>query len=114
MSVPNITSNGYLPPGIHAASLDEVIDAFGSQSPARRRHTGALSSICHAASRYEYIKRVLVWGSFASAKPDPRDLDYSLVVAWQHDVATIFGHDRRYLVPSEARQAFGVDVSYVV
>jgi hypothetical protein len=34
--IPPFNENGYLPPGIHLASLDEIAERFGRQSEMRR------------------------------------------------------------------------------
>jgi len=57
---------------------------------------------------------VLVWGSFASAKPEPNDLDYSVVVAASYDPAVVAEAHRRFFVPFAARLHYGVDRGYLV
>lgn len=81
MALPELNADGYLPPGIHTASLEEVLARFGEGSPTRQRHGELLRAVVRAALEYETIKRILVWGSFVTAKPDPNDLDYTAVVS---------------------------------
>jgi hypothetical protein len=73
-----------------------------------------LEEVVRAASGYETIKRVLVWGSFISEKPEPNDLDYSILVSVDHYRTTVHAEDRRFLVPVDARQFYGVDKSHLV
>ena len=35
MSLPDMLANGFLPPGVHAAKLDDVIERFGAVTPRR-------------------------------------------------------------------------------
>ena len=36
MSLPALLPNGFLPPGVHAATLHEILDRFGTASPRRQ------------------------------------------------------------------------------
>jgi uncharacterized protein DUF6932 len=112
--VPDLEPAGCLPPGIHAASLAEVRARFGAGSAARQRQGELLRQVVEAAKDYPTIKRVLLWGSFVTAKPEPNDLDYSLVVSLTHHRTQISPQHRRFFIPSAARQYYGVDKSYLV
>jgi len=114
LAIPELQSEGYLPPGIHSASLSEVQARFGSSSAARQRQSELLGQIVEAAWGYPTIKRVLVWGSFVTAKVEPNDLDYSVIVSVAHDRERITPQHRRFFVPSYARRYYGVDKSYLV
>lgn len=113
MPLPEINSDGFLPPGIHAASLRETLARFGVSSPARQQKGELLRLVVEAAQSYPTIKRVLVWGSFVTAKPEPNDLDYSVVVSVYHPRAVIAPQHRRFFLPAEARQFYGVDKAYL-
>jgi hypothetical protein len=114
MPLPDFDPAGNLPPGIHSASLREAEARFGAGSEARRRQAGLLRQVVAAASAYPTIKRVLLWGSFVTAKAEPADLDYSLVVSVLHARARVAAEHRRFLAPLEARQYYGVDKSYLI
>lgn len=102
-----------LPPGIYRASLEDVLDVFG-QGTDRREKAELLKSVVVAAHDYPTIKRVLIWGSFISTKPNPGDLDYSIVVEAGHSSGQIAERHRRFFVPSEARLFYGVDRGYLL
>lgn len=87
MALPDLDNEGFLPPGIHAASLAEIRTRFGSGSAARERQGELLRQIVEAAGKYETIKRILVWGSFVTAKCEPNDLDYSCSLGWDTGLA---------------------------
>ncbi len=103
-----------MPPGIHAATLAETLTRFGTGSAARQQQGQLLALVVQAALAYETIKRVLVWGSFVTDKPEPRDLDYSLVVSVEHRRTQITDLDRRFFVPHLARAHYGVDRSFLL
>jgi hypothetical protein len=114
MELPELNADGYLDEGIYIASLDEIAVRFGIGTPARERCGNLLRLIVASARKYPTIKRVLLWGSFVSAKPEPGDLDYSVVVDPRHRFATIEPEDRRFFVPFEARMYYGADPSYLL
>jgi hypothetical protein len=114
MPLPEHTINGNLPPGIHCATLREVIARYGHSSLRRGEQANLLQSITEAALDYPTMKRVLVWGSFVTAKMEPNDLDYSLVVSITHAQTQIIESHRRFFVPVFARMHYGADTGYLL
>jgi len=113
MPLPDFDVDGFLPTGIHAAALAEVGDRFGRGGPLRRREFDLLHRVVEAALQYSTIKRVFLWGNFVTVRPDPQDLDYSLLVSVDHHLTPIATPHRRFLIPSDARQRYGVDTGYL-
>ncbi len=113
MPIPEWTATGILPPGLHAAPLAEIAARCGAGSAARERQARLLQQIVEAALHYPTIKRILVWGSFVTSKPEPNDLDYSLVVSKSFDLERIAEPHRRFFTPVEARQFYGADKTYL-
>jgi predicted nucleotidyltransferase len=114
MPLPDLDADGLLPPGIHAAAFTKIQARFGVGSPTRKRQAELLRQIVEAAKAYPTIKRVLVWGSFASSKPEPNDLDYSVVVSVDHDETQVLSEHNRFFVPFDARLFYGADRNYLV
>jgi hypothetical protein len=114
MNLPQLNVDGYLPPGIYFAELDEVLAQFGASIPTRERQGNLLRLIVGSARKYPTIKRVLLWGSFISAKPESGDLDYSIVVDPRHPATTISPEDRRFFIPYNANIHYGVDRGYLL
>jgi hypothetical protein len=109
MSLPDFNQDGYLPPGIYAASLAEVVERFGTASQARNRQAELLRQVVEAAKNYPIIKRVLLWGSFVTTRLEPADVDYSIVVSIDHWRTILHPEHRRFFQPFEARLFYGVD-----
>jgi hypothetical protein len=105
--LPELTPQGMLPPGIYRASLPEALARFGHGSAAREQQGALLRLIVTRAARYETVKRILVWGSWPTARPEPADLDYSLIVDPRHQRAMIADEDERYFVPPAAQLRYG-------
>ena len=114
MRLPELNAVSYLPPGIYLASLDEVLERFGTSTPTRQQQGNLLRQIVERMRKYPTIKRVLLWGSFVSTKPAPGDLDYSIVIDPRHGQVTIEPEERRFFSPVSAKIYYGVDPSYLI
>ena len=76
--IPEFDERGYLPPGIHVASLEEVIERFGVQSEVRQAQAESLQwlmPLCNEAG----IIRLLINGSFVTDGEEPNDVDCLLL-----------------------------------
>jgi len=73
-TIPPFRSDGYLPEGIYVCSETEVIFRFGSSSRRRRRLMLRLRRWIELG-RQVGAQRLLVDGSFVTAKEDPHDID---------------------------------------
>ena len=96
MTLPELNADGYLDPGIYLTSLEEVLERFGTSPPTREHQGNLLRLIVESARKYPTIKRILLWGSFVSAKPEPGDLDYSIIVDPRHHSVQIEPADERF------------------
>jgi len=66
-------TTGLLPPGLHEASWEEIVDRYGG-TPRRRTLLGGLRSGIDALRRAG-CRRVYIDGSFITAKEEPGDFD---------------------------------------
>ena len=79
--LPKLTRRGVLPPGIHRATLPEVVRRFGGGSAQRRLVTLRTQRILALAARGGWLRRAFLWGSYVTAKADPNDVDIMLVMS---------------------------------
>ena len=104
---------GNLPPGVHRLSVTDVRARFGVGSP-RREWLAArfdeLLALCHAVGK---VRRVILWGSFVTAKPSPNDLDVFLVLEATLEDADLLGRGRDVFDHQRARVRFRADVFWV-
>jgi len=107
MSLPTLLPNGYLPPGIHQAPLDEITAHFGSATPRRQVLASRLHELLTLARATGKLRRAFLWGSFVTAKPFPGDLDVFLLLQTGFDQAftglppeqrNLFDHGRARLL----------------
>jgi hypothetical protein len=76
--IPPLNEHGYLPPGVHRATLDEIVARFGVGSEQREAAGHSLLwllPMCRAAG----IVRIIVNGSFVTSTPNPNDADCLLL-----------------------------------
>ncbi len=74
LTIPPFRLDGYLPEGVHVSSEAEVIFRFGSANRRRRRLALRLRRWIELG-RQIGAKRLLVDGSFVTAKDEPYDVD---------------------------------------
>ena len=87
MPIPELNENGFLPEGVHEASLEEVRERFGRfQRTDRRPALFAKLSLFLAEVRASgLVVAVILDGSFVTAKDEPSDIDLILVLRPDHD-----------------------------
>src|SRR5947209_14583401 len=73
-NLPPFRSDGYLPEGVYVCSEAEVIFRFGSSGRRRRRLVRRLRRWIELG-RQVGARRLLVDGSFVTAKEEPGDID---------------------------------------
>lgn len=80
-TIPSFRSDGYLPEGVYVCSEAEVLFRFGSSS--RRRRLVLRLRRWLELGRQVGAQRLLVDGSFVTAKEEPQDIDS--VILLPHD-----------------------------
>lgn len=68
MSLPPFTGVGDLPPGVHRASLRDVLDRFGAGSRQRMAVAERLERVYRLARATGQLARFVVFGSFVTDK----------------------------------------------
>jgi hypothetical protein len=110
MSLPSFEPSGDLPEGLHQAPLTEFLARFGSSTPQRERIAWRLRQAFDLVRPLGIISRVIIWGSFVTAKPDPADAD----ILW----VTLPHFERRHLPvqvevlfePVLVKRLYGIDI----
>ena len=76
--IPDFNEYGYLSPGIHGATLDEIAVRFGSESEVRRAQMDSIRWLVDLA-RKAGAQRLIINGSFATEILEPNDVDCVLL-----------------------------------
>ena len=80
MPWPAFNELGDLPIGVYRATLAEVIAHFGHGTAQRVTITARLERIYELARRTGSVQRFIIFGSYVTAEPNPRDVDIFLVM----------------------------------
>lgn len=87
--IPRFNQDGYLPKGIHKATLKEIKQRFGSGSSQREGLFKGLQSLVRLLRRHKgSIKRFLLNGSYVVSWESPRDFDCILIVKENFDFSS--------------------------
>lgn len=77
--IPPFDEHGYLPPGIHRATMEEIAERFGQGSELRRDQMESLGWLVDAARRAG-TERLVINGSFVTDVSEPNDVDCVLLL----------------------------------
>ena len=77
--IPPFNEHGYLPSGIHPATIDEVAARFGRESEVRRVQMESIRWLVDVARRAG-INRLVLNGSFVTDVLEPNDVDCVLLI----------------------------------
>lgn len=91
---PKFNENGDLPPGIHQATLRDVIEHLGKGSSQRSIMAARLQRIYSLTMETSQVARFIIFGSFVTDKSDPQDVDIFLLMKDTFDVLQVTGEAR--------------------
>jgi hypothetical protein len=77
--IPDFNEQGYLPPGVFGATLEEIAERMGRESELRRVQMESLRWLADLARRAGVV-RIIVDGSFVTDVYEPNDVDCVLLI----------------------------------
>jgi hypothetical protein len=110
MPLPNFNEEGDLPPGVHCATLSEVLERFGQGSVQRCAVSDRLKRVYQLVASTGQLGRFVVFGSFVTAKDDPNDVDIILLMEDTFELASVTGAAALVFQHMEADSHFGASV----
>ena len=113
MPLPPFTGSGDLPPGVHGATLSEVLERFGSGSPQRKRIGLRLERLYNVAWATGHLARCVVFGSFVTAKRAPNDVDVFFLREDTFDIMHLTREARLLFDHAAAQTHFGGSVFWL-
>ena len=113
VTLPNFDEDGDLPVGVHTASLNEVLERFGSHGAGRIANGSRLKRIYDMAIRTGRVRRFVVFGSFITAEETPNDVDVFLVMDDAFDPALLDRDEGRLFDHADAQAQFGASVFWL-
>lgn len=110
MALPAFNEEGDLPPGVHRATLAEILERFGQGSVQRCAVADRLNRVYQLVTSTGQLARFVVFGSFVTAKDDPNDVDIILLMEDTFDLASVTGEAALLFQHMEADAHFGASV----
>src|SRR5947207_2723897 len=113
MPLPAFNADGDLPPGVHRATMEEVLARFSDQGAAREKCKSNLRHIYELAKGTGQLERLVIFGSYVTDKKAPKDIDVILVMndAFHADEAPIAA--RGLFQHEVAQRRFGASVFWI-
>ena len=112
-ALPEFEATGDLPAGVHGATLDEVLDRFGSASARRRALGERLRRVWAVAAATGHLARFIVFGSFVSNAAMPNDVDVFLLMADRFEAGALQGEAAILFDHGAAQAYFGASVFWL-
>jgi hypothetical protein len=78
--IPDFNDIGYLPPGVHVATLDEIAARFGRESEIRRAQMDSVLWLVELTRKAGAV-RIILNGSFVTDVVEPNDVDCALLLS---------------------------------
>ncbi|MDT7541534.1 MAG: hypothetical protein QOE33_1438 [Acidobacteriota bacterium] len=111
--LPEHDSRGDLPSGIHQATLAEAMSHFGTSTLRRKIVARRLERIYNLAYGMGQLARFVVFGSFVTAKPDPKDVDIFMLMEDTFDVNQVADEARIIFDHMAAENVEGVSIFWI-
>ena len=108
--LPEFDLEGNLPPGGHECTQQEIEVRF-CRTGRRRQLCEELRSLIERA-RNCHFNRIVIWGSFPTAKPEPGDLDLLFIVPRGVTIDAVPDECKPLLDCQNSRENFGHDFLY--
>ncbi len=110
MAFPPFNNEGDLPPGVHPATLTEVVQHFGRGSAQRIAVSDRLKRIHQFAVATGHLARFVVFGSFVTANDEPEDVDIIMIMDDAFDLAKVTSEAALVFDHMQADAHFGASV----
>src|SRR5262249_41732827 len=94
-------------PGVHPSTMDDVVARLGTGTPQRQAVTASLREIYDLARPSGKLDRVILFGSYVTARPEPNDVDIVLVMRDDFDLHACDRYTRRLFDHQRAANSFG-------
>jgi hypothetical protein len=110
---PDFNDDGDLPPGIHRATLAQVIEHFGKGTPQRRIMVRRLEHVYALAAQTGHLARFIIFGSFVTTKSNPGDIDVFLLMGNAFDAGHLSDEERLIFDHVAAQNYEGASIFWI-
>jgi len=110
---PAFDANGDLPLDIHQATINDVLQYFGTSNLQRQIVARRLERVYNLAQGIGQLARFVVFGSFVTAKPEPNDVDVFMLMEDTFEVSCVTGEAAVIFDHMAAQSAEGASVFWI-
>lgn len=110
MALPPFNETGDLPPGVHRATLPQILERFSVGTIQRQAVADRLIRIHQLAASTGQLARFVIFGSFVTAKAEPNDVDIVLLMEDTFELSAVTGEAALVFQHMEADSHFGASV----
>ena len=111
--LPAFDEHGDLPRGVYSLTVEEVVQQLGMATPKRRWLGQYFKRIVDLLRTIGEVERILLWGSFVTAKENPGDLDMLVVMKTTFERAKLQGEVALLFDYIQAKARFHADIFWV-
>src|SRR4051812_42777387 len=113
MPLPAFNDEGDLPEGVYEARLSEVLTRFSYETARRRAVAARLTRIYNLVEATGKFERMVIFGSFITAKPEPNDVDIVLIMQDDFNLGSCDEETRKLFDHREAQVEFGASIFWI-
>ena len=107
--IPAFENTGNLPVGVHTATLEQIKETFGTNTKREWLYNN-LTEIIKLAKSTGKLERVIIWGSFVSAKNFPNDIDLLILMSPDFVTDELPPNIKKVFNHEEGKLAFRADI----
>jgi|SRR5581483_6538486 len=112
-SWPHFSPTGDLPVGIHIATVAEVLQYFGAGTLQRQVVARRLERIYRLVRSTGLLARFVVFGSFITSKPYPKDVDIFVIMENDFALSKVTGESAIVFDHTAAQNIEGASVFWI-
>jgi len=113
MPLPDFTTTGDLPEGVHQSSVEDVMKRFGVGSSQRQQVAERVRRIYALTNSTGHLARFIIFGSFITDKSSPNDADVFLLMENTFDMSQVTGEAAIVFDHPAAQSYFGASIFWV-
>ena len=111
--LPPFNEEGDLPEGVYRVRVSEVLARFSVGTAKRQAVATRLARIYNLVAGTGKLERMVIFGSFVTAKPEPNDVDIVLIMQDDFNLNTCDEEARKLFDHGQAQLELGASIFWI-